>query len=84
MKCNGIIITNESIAKTREHFNSIYRACINDALNGDVKIPDVDAYVNWQAQCERDMMQGCNDHTVTFLQMALYIQTGECIGILQS
>lgn len=82
MKCNGIIITNETIAKTRVHFARIHRACANDALNGNVKVQDVDSYVNWQVQCEGDMLQGSNDHTLTFLQMAFYIQTGDCAGIL--
>ena len=82
VKINGIIITSETTAKAREHFARIYRACINDALNGNVKVQDVASYVNWQAQCEKDMLQGINDHTKTFLQMAFYIQTGECVGIL--
>jgi len=82
MRVNNVEITEETIEKTRQHFIDIHRACIADAVRGRTKVNDLEKYL----QSEEDRIflleEGLSDHTVTFVQAALWIQTGGCVGII--
>ena len=82
MNVNGIEITHETILATRKHFADIDSACIAEALSGEVKVNDLDKYIKWMEQSTIDTMSGKYDHTLAFIQCALWKQTGECIALL--
>ena len=82
MNVNDIEITHETILATRKHFAEIDSACIAEALSGEVKVNDMDKYIKWMEQSTIDTMNGMYDHTLAFLQYALWIQTGKCIALL--
>lgn len=82
MRVNNIEITQETIEATRQYYINLYRACIEDATSGRVRVNDLAKYVESEERHIARMMAGESDHTLTFVQHALYIQTGECIGIL--
>lgn len=77
-----MILTIETTIKTRKWFIDNDQRCIDEALNGSVKVNDIDAYVAWCRKRSADTQAGLNDHTVTFIQRGIYIQSGEMIGIL--
>ena len=82
MTVNGIEITAETVLKTREHFAQIHRDCIAGAIAGDFQVNDLDRYTAWQSEMLMDSIMGRTDHTLTFAQRALWIQTGECVPML--
>ncbi len=82
MTVNGIEITEYTVLATRQHFIDIYRRCIADVLSGETKVNDIDDCIKWREKHIIDMEQGKSDHTLTFLQCALWLQTGECIALL--
>lgn len=82
MTCNGIEITQATIKATREHFIDNCKACILDATNGKFRVNDLNKYIEWQTKYIESTNNGENDHTLTFLQRALWLQTGNMIAIL--
>lgn len=79
---NGVELTEETIIKTREWFAQNCLDCIEEAESGEVSVNDLDEYRKWRLQSREDDLSGKNDHTVTFLQRAYFIQTGECVALL--
>jgi hypothetical protein len=82
MIVNGIEITDETIRKTREHFAKLSQAAIRAAESGEDRVNDLPAYVSWHSKMAADSLAGKGDHTLTFMQRALWIQTGECPPML--
>ena len=82
MTVNGVAITPETILATREHFAQIDRDCIEEAVSGAQRVNDLQSYVAWREQSIADGMAGKYDHTVTFMQRALWLQTGDCPALL--
>lgn len=82
MTVNGIAITDEAIKATRVHFADIERACIADILDGRVRVEHPAVVIKWHEDAIPHHLAGKWDHTLTFIQAALCIQTGECISIL--
>lgn len=76
-------LTQETILATRQWFADNALACMSEVEDGSVKVNDVDAYYAWVRGRRDDALAGKNDHTFTFQQRGWYIQTGECIGLLQ-
>lgn len=74
-------LTEETIQKTRQWFADNALGCIEDALSGLVKVNDLPRYVEQQYRRAADSLAGEFDHTRTFAQRALYIETGECVPI---
>jgi len=70
------------ILATRTHFIRICSDCIEDAVSGKQKVNDLPNYVLQQTQEMVNIGSGRYDHTFTFLQMAHYIETGECVPLL--
>lgn len=82
MTVNGIKITQETTMATRKYFQDIDRACIADAISGKTRVNDLQSYIKWREKGIADSVSGKGDRTLTFLQAALWIQTGECVPIL--
>jgi hypothetical protein len=82
MQVNDTIITHATIILTRNHFIDNCNACITGATKGDFRVNDLSKYVAWQQRCISSMRNGESDHTLTFLQRALWLQTGNCVAIL--
>lgn len=83
MKFNNIEISEDTILLTRKYFADIQLGCIKDAKQGLVKVNDLDKYTKQREQSYVEYLNGCWDHTFTFIQRAYYIQTGECIPLLK-
>lgn len=82
VKFAGIELTEESIQKAREWFADNAQGCIDEVLNGTVKVNDNESYFKWRKKQIEEAMSGQYDHTLTFLQRAHFIQTGECVALL--
>lgn len=81
-KFAGVTLTEESIQKTRKWFADNAQACIDEVRYGKVKVNDPERYFAWCEERVSDAIAGRSDHTLTFLQRAHFIQTGECIALL--
>jgi hypothetical protein len=81
-KFNRVELAEESIQKTRKWFHDNSIACIEEAESGKVYVNNLEEYATWRNREAKEYMEGCHDHTVTFLQRAYYIQTGESVALL--
>jgi hypothetical protein len=81
-KFNGTELTNESMQKTRKWFSDNSISCIEEVENGSVSVNNEEDYFKWRNKEAKEYMEGKHDHTVTFLQRAYYIQTGESVALL--
>lgn len=79
---NGITITNETIMKTRSHYINNCNACILQADSGIFRVNDLMKHREWQKRWIRHIANGESDHTLAFLQHALWLQTGKMEAIL--
>jgi hypothetical protein len=79
---NKVELTEESIQKTRKWFADNAIACIEEVKNGDVKVNDRESYFAWRNEQAKEYIEGHSDHTLTFLQRAYFIQTGESVALL--
>lgn len=77
-----VTLTPETIEKTRQYYADNAKACIAEAVSGEVRVNDLPRYIIWCEQRAADSLAGKSDHTFTFIQMAWYIQSGECVGLL--
>lgn len=77
-----MVLTQETIQETRKWFADNAEDCINGAMAGEFFVNDISAYVDWQRRRITQSLSGEWDHTFTFLQRALYIQTGVCVPLL--
>lgn len=82
LKFNGLQLTEESILKTRNWFHDNSLACIEEVKSGKVYVNDQEYYFNWRKEEAKEYLEGKSDHTLTFLQRAYYIQTGESVALL--
>lgn len=82
MKFNDTEITQETIQRTRQHFADIAQGCINEAISGEVKVNNLQSYIEWQHGSIEYALSGKNDFTFTFMQRAYWLQTGEMVALL--
>lgn len=71
--------------RTRENFFDNAKACITEVKNGRVKLPSHTFLGDYFDECEKRGQAALNgeyDHTLTFLQHAHWIQTGDMIALL--
>ena len=76
------LLTPETIRATRQWFADNARVCIAAAQSGKVRVNDLTAYIAWQEESAAAALRGDYDRSLTFLQRATYIQTGECPALL--
>ena len=79
---NSVKITAKTIMATREHFAANRHACIAEVQSGELKVNDPAEYVRWMLEMAQEDMEGRHDHTLTFLQRAYWLQTGDMIALL--
>ncbi|MDV5126967.1 hypothetical protein ACO7RW_01525 [Bacillus amyloliquefaciens] len=79
---NGVQLTDESIQKTRKWFADNAMACIEEVKSGKVYVNDRESYFAWRKKEAKEYIEGKYDYTVTFLQHACFIQTGESVALL--
>lgn len=77
----GVELTPETIQRTREHFADIGRDCIREAQDGTTRVNDLAGYVAWREQAIEDVLTTTR-FSLTFLQRAHYLQTGESVALL--
>lgn len=77
-----LALTPETIAKTRQYYIDNCAACIVEAVSGAVRVNDLDKYIAWNKERAERFKTGENDNTFTFIQMAVYLQTGESVPLL--
>ncbi len=82
MKVNGIQIGEQTIQATREHFAQIHRDCISKAKHGEFRVNDLSRYIRFHTKMIENSLSGNSDQTLTFLQRAVWIQTGSCPSLL--
>ena len=74
---NGVTLNIETMRATREHFAESSRATIAEIVAGTTKVDDPEGTIAWLEDGIRSDLAGEGDHTVTFRQRALWIQTGD-------
>lgn len=80
---NGVELTPETILRTRHHFADISRQCIEAARSGEDRVNDLPGYIAWREAAIADIMDESDTRfSVTFLQRAHYLQTGESVALL--
>lgn len=78
----AVRLTPETIKATRQWFADNALACIAEAESGSVFVNDPKSHREWCMQRHADALAGRSDHTLTFLQRAHWIQTGEMVPLL--
>lgn len=76
------LLTPETIRATRQWFADNERACIAEAQSGEVRVNDLPDYIAWREESAAAALRGDYDRSLTFLQRATYIQTGNCPALL--
>lgn len=82
MIVNNVIITDETIIKTRQWYVANQQACIEEARSGTVKVNDLYVY---EDRCNKNITaiyKGKWDRTFAFMQRAYFIQTGKDLPLL--
>lgn len=79
---NGLELTDDAIIAARQHFAGIHDECASGAKGGLFSVYNLDEYVVEQGRLKEQSLNGDFDHTFTFLQMAHYFQTGNCVALL--
>ena len=75
-------LTEASMQAARQWYVDHAQRCIDEVESGAVEVNDVEVYYKWCKGLAEQAMRGDYDHTLSFLQRAHYIQTGECIALL--
>ena len=78
---NNVVITEESLDKARQQFIDSCQRQINAAQSGEMKVNDVDRFIDRQIESMLDYESGRYDRGFTMLQRAYYIQTGESVAM---
>lgn len=76
------ILTQETIFNTRQWFADNAQTCIDQAVSVEVKVNNLDGYIESKETYIEECLSGVWDHTFTFQQRAIYIQTGVCSPLL--
>lgn len=80
-----MVLTAETIQATREHFAANIDAQKAEIESGAVKLPAHNPKEKHFARLDERRAAGLageNDHTLTFLQRAHWLQTGEMVALL--
>lgn len=80
---NRVLITPKTLTETYKHFADIQQGCIDEVLNGRVRVNDQKDYISKRkAEKEEYLNMNSSNYTFTFLQRAHWLQTGECVALL--
>jgi hypothetical protein len=84
-KFNGTELTPETIQATRQWFADNADACVREAEDGTAPLASHYPLAKYRAEKaadKADALAGKYDRSLTFLQRAYYIQTGESVALL--
>ena len=73
----------ELVRLTRFYSANQCLECIDEAVNDEVYINDIDLYIIYKMDVICDYLNGEYDHGLGFWQTKHWLETGECIPILQ-
>lgn len=77
-----MVLTPDTIQAARLWFAENAQSCIDEVLSGEVRVNDRPAFLKSQGWVKALALAGEFDRTLTFLQRAHFIQTGECPALL--
>lgn len=87
--CNGVEITTETVFRTRRHFAELSLASAREyygpGKRGEQLGKTAAEMARFRARDWHNLkagLRGESDHTLTFIQRALYLQTGDCPALL--
>jgi hypothetical protein len=81
-KFNGVTLSEATVLQTREWYARNAQACIDEVKRGDARVNDPAGYFAWMETRAAQALAGEFDETLSFLQRAHFIQTGECVALL--
>lgn len=84
-KFNGTELTPETVQAARQWFADNADACVREAEDGTAPLAShypLEKYRQDMETAKQYALTGCIDHTLTFLQRAYFIQTGESVALL--
>lgn len=82
VKGQPVTLTAATVQACRQWFADNAQACIDEAVSGATYVNNLESYVAWREQSKVDALDGLFDHSMTFLQRAYFIQSGECLALL--
>jgi len=71
-----VTITDETIQLTRDWFSQNARNVVSNTTIGKDKPNEPDRWIAYWRQREQDVINGKFDHSIAFIQRAIFIQTG--------
>lgn len=82
MQFNGVEITPESIAKTKQYYIDSFRKRIDDIESGAKQVNDPDSVIQFCLDAINEYNKDKPVYSVGFTQRAYYIQTGMSLALL--
>lgn len=82
LRFNGEKLNEESVKKAIQFFADNCQGMIDEVKNGTVKVNDPEGYIKYCEKQKQKWLNGDFKISLTFLQHAYYIQTGESIALL--
>lgn len=79
---NRVELTQETIQKTQKWFADNALACIEEVKSGKYRVNDPELYYKEEEKAAKEYIEGNFNITLTFLQRAYFIQTGESVALL--
>lgn len=77
-----IALNPEIILLTRRTLANNQRMCIEEILDGSVRVNNKDEAIKYHRKTAADYLKGKNDKNLNFVQRAIYLQTNEMVPIL--
>lgn len=77
-----ITLTPETVLLTRRTLANNQRMCIEEILDGSVRVNNKDEAIKYYRKTAADYLKGKNDKNLNFVQRAIYLQTNEMVPIL--
>jgi len=78
----AVEITPQTIQQARQWYADNAHACIEGAKSGKYRVNDLTRYIEQQERRAAESLSGAGDNTLAFVQMALYLQTGQSVPLL--
>jgi len=79
---NNVVLTSETIESTKQWFINNAKACIAEAVSGEVFVNDLESYIDSQNRRIKDFEANLNQNNFTFMQRAYFHQTGHDVALL--
>ncbi len=77
-----VTLTPETVLLTRRTLANNQRMCIEEILDGSVRVNNKDEAIKYYRKTAADYLKGKNDKIIIFLQRAIYLQTKKSVPFL--